>query len=544
HVVRDHLHSALMWDAMRGARRRLVITSDLLSSAVVTGDFVDEIRLALDRGVHVAIVYRRLHDEAGDKQAVTELERLRDESTGSPRWGRLIVRRVGDSDVKALICDDEVVVGSYGYLSFHAQPGAGRWQPRSEIGLRIVDEDVATDAAKRILGDDLLAGVALSTNDSPPALDPGAYRSAEQLLRMLSTARPDVLGEIAERGRAGGTEFAVVDALAESGADPRAVEQVCAAVFASATDADVEHDAWGVRLLQVHWRRGRWSTAHLLRAGLPAACRPRPTVTIVAATVGGDPGMMVDRLTEIALLGTPTPAEATALATIGAVEMLRTGDVRLAEPLPIWYDCVPPSVRDFIDAANEYVGEFGLLAADTGRVSGPDDPGWTPLGVALDEFRLYNPNHPLTGLVKDHLFGQEGVLGVLDRIVAKRDGGGLAGWVEQDADTNVARWLNKQTKAAGSSKSIDDNRRRSMLYKGGRVLAAARELASALVLESGARRSTSRAVSPTERTATARIAALAGALRATLAPDLDIEHVPAAVLLDELITHAGQVAHA
>jgi phosphatidylserine/phosphatidylglycerophosphate/cardiolipin synthase-like enzyme len=123
---------AKLWEALRTAKERLLILSGWISSEVVDERFIDAIDAALKRGVKIWIGYgfdkeSRRGQEHRNKGSWREAEdALASLQRSYP--DQLVVRDVGRSHEKRLICDNRFTFGgSFNLLSFSGeQRGHGK----------------------------------------------------------------------------------------------------------------------------------------------------------------------------------------------------------------------------------------------------------------------------------------------------------------------------------------------------------------------------------------------------------------------------------
>jgi phosphatidylserine/phosphatidylglycerophosphate/cardiolipin synthase-like enzyme len=130
-LVRDAEHRKLMYDAIRGAKQRLVILSDQVSSNVLNREFEDALAECTQRGAETVLVFRRRLP--GTQEA---LDRIKG------RCGQRLRYVVADADeavashAKLVVCDDWAVVTSFNFLAFAGDyEGAERHRTRTELGV-------------------------------------------------------------------------------------------------------------------------------------------------------------------------------------------------------------------------------------------------------------------------------------------------------------------------------------------------------------------------------------------------------------------------
>ena len=114
-------HPRLLKRALEQAEERVLVISPWIRRAVVTREFVETIRQALDRGVRVYVGYGLgegdKKEQSWDEDARKELEGLAD------RCEHFVLKRLGDTHAKVLIKDREFfVISSFNWLSFKGNP--------------------------------------------------------------------------------------------------------------------------------------------------------------------------------------------------------------------------------------------------------------------------------------------------------------------------------------------------------------------------------------------------------------------------------------
>ncbi|MGD9734763.1 MAG: phospholipase D-like domain-containing protein [Solirubrobacterales bacterium] len=119
--VATYDHPALLREAMEEAEERLLVISPWIKPAVVDHEFAKRLEALLARGVEVHIGWGIAKDERDEPDAHPRaMERLNRLAESYPN---LVLRRLGDTHAKVLICDRRyVVVGSFNWLSFRGDP--------------------------------------------------------------------------------------------------------------------------------------------------------------------------------------------------------------------------------------------------------------------------------------------------------------------------------------------------------------------------------------------------------------------------------------
>jgi PLD-like domain len=119
--VATYEHPEYLREALETAESRLLIISPWIRSGVVDHEFAKRLEAALDRGVTVHIGWGISRDDRdGPDASQRALERL---ETLAKKYPGLVLRRLGDTHAKVLLCDRRfVIVGSFNWLSFRGDP--------------------------------------------------------------------------------------------------------------------------------------------------------------------------------------------------------------------------------------------------------------------------------------------------------------------------------------------------------------------------------------------------------------------------------------
>lgn len=310
-VVLDSDHRDLLWRAVRTAQRRLVIASDQLSGKVVDDRLVAALAAALERGVDVTIVYGRPHpkdmrislEESGPRGgadpvpaevALTEL--------AGRQPGRLRVSRTGNH-AKILIRDDEVVVGSFNFLSFEGFPSTGSGhRDRSELSLRLSGRAIA-DAVARAVGvavEDRPDGRAVAPAVAPAGPVDGGFLAGQLILNMVAagSAPADAVAAHLHRD---GDPWGTLDRLAVN-ADREVLRIAVATCLGGAGGADGTgpRGRWTRWLVEDLWLGRRYVESLVVRTavGDPEFRPRRPIATLAAARgTGSYPSALDQALT-------------------------------------------------------------------------------------------------------------------------------------------------------------------------------------------------------------------------------------------------------
>lgn len=475
-VVRDHLHSYLLWDGLGTARTRVLISSDQFSAAVVNDGFVERIGQCLRRGVNVALVYRRTHRQRDDDECLRKLRAL----VSTPvrdGVGRLFVVHDEQSHAKVLVIDDEAVVGSYNFLSFEGRSGAGRRKQRSEISLRVLSSAVADDISRPMLGEhwadwsgNARRTVSAQRDAARGQVDIAAARVLAALRRTGSSFDPK---EVVAACRPLPSPFDVADVLAECKATDDELVRLHATMYSFTEQDGAEHRRWGRLLFDSLWAGHDWRSAYAVRLALPDDGAPVSVLLAAAATAFGAPSLPK-------LIASAMEDDYRALCAYASADLLLNGSGDLIEPVELLAEfATDDGVRTFAAAAVTHVTTRGQLPvqalrsrAATVRTATASDEIWGRVRTTLIAFERYVPNCANGDATKDYLVGDAGPLEILRDIVERKDAECLETWTG-DNGTNEGHWLDDATHAA-KQQLLTDNRRKSMLIKSSAVLRAVR----------------------------------------------------------------------
>ncbi|MGW6934606.1 phospholipase D-like domain-containing protein [Lentzea sp. NPDC054927] len=481
-VVRDHLHSYLLWDGLGAARSRVLISSDQFSAAVVNDGFVERIRQCLQRGVNVALVYRRTHRQSDDDECLQKLRAL----AGAPvrdGVGSLLVVHDEQSHAKVLVIDDEVVVGSYNFLSFEGRSGAGRRKQRSEISLRVLSSVLVEDVSQPMLGDQwagwsgsVRRTVAAQRDVARGQVDIAAARVLVALRRTGSSFDPK---EIVAACRPLPSPFDVADVLAECGATDDELIRLNATMYSFTEQDGADHLHWGRLLFGSLWAGHDWRSAYAVRLALPDDGAPVSVLLSAAATAFGAPSLPK-------LIASASEEDYHALCAYASADLLLNGSGDLIEPIELLAEFVTDDcVQAFAGAAVAHVTTRGQLPvqalrsrAAIARTATVSDEIWDRVRTPLAAFERYDPNCVNGCATKEYLVGDAGSLAVLRDVVEQKDAARLETWMV-DNGTNEGHWLDDATHAA-KQPLLTDNRRKSMLIKSSAVLRAVRRATNEL----------------------------------------------------------------
>jgi phosphatidylserine/phosphatidylglycerophosphate/cardiolipin synthase-like enzyme len=496
-LIRDGEHRDLLWTALRTARRHLLITSDGLAEDVVDQAFVDHVEQCLQRGVDVALVYRRARRETG-AQAVQRLQALADRPATSS--GRLRVTNQ-NNHAKVLVVDDEAVVTSFNFLSFEGYyGGVGRRRQRSEVGVRIFGGGFA---------DRLLESFGVTVDHLPTADDSGAglpaHPAVEQLralpVRALSAAQqlldrlhgdghPVTGKELAELTGSGAEALAVLAALRACGATQDLLELVVAAVLGQidhqvgGTGRHPEIDGWWAWLSRSRFEDGDFIVAAALRAAVPGTdARPRQALIDVAAR-RGTPELGA-ALSDAVLRDDLSPAEWHALFAVGVHELLQTGGTDFAGAVgiaaaavnPLWAELGTIALRWWDEAQRPLPIDRIQRGEQQRQMAAGAADQWATLDGQLRAFERYSTPFTVGSGTRRFLLRTGGPLNLLTMAAQNRDRAAVRTWMEDPKLRNVGGWVDAATRAAGITKLIHGHLRPPFVDRIESIVTAARTVA-------------------------------------------------------------------
>lgn len=260
-VDQDHRH--LLWRALRATKQRLVITSDQVSTDVVTDRFVVRVRERLAQGAQGTFLFRRAGATDDPEGPAARLETL-------AREHEHLRVEAASSHAKVLICDQEVTLGSFNFLSFAGEYRAGR-RERREFSFRIIDPAVTAEVQSLLAQRWPRAFPAAPV--APTLILPGPQATAslpsvQPLLRQLaSEAVGPTLRRWFERSE---SPWADLAALEQAGLAHELMKQAVAAAVSFPHEAP-EAQHWRGWLAEACWQAGDFIAAALLHPGDPCA---------------------------------------------------------------------------------------------------------------------------------------------------------------------------------------------------------------------------------------------------------------------------------
>jgi hypothetical protein len=135
-------HATLLGDALDRAKRRILIVSPWVRSAVVDDAFINRLERRLRAGVTIHVAHGIGKDDRGsDPEALQRLASLQERHPGT-----FVLARLANSHAKILIYDDLWVSTSFNWLSFQGDPDRTY---RMEEGILVTIPDRVTKAYNR-----------------------------------------------------------------------------------------------------------------------------------------------------------------------------------------------------------------------------------------------------------------------------------------------------------------------------------------------------------------------------------------------------------
>ncbi|AXG80850.1 phospholipase D-like domain-containing protein [Streptomyces paludis] len=449
--VTDSAHRTLLRTALTQSRHQLVIASGGLSDEAVDQAFLTDLRACLERGVRVTLVHPGPPDAGQAKNrwqiARATLAALREEFPDL-----LTLNGDGANHAKAIVWDDEAVVGSFNYLSFEGRYGRRRLS--SELSVRLTGQEVA-DAVAEALGATLVARP--EPEAEPLLVLPGpGFRSARLLLEQRrDDGSPDAEG--VRRVLADAADpWEVLDGLGEDGPTDllRIAAARCLTTPGTATGPGTDtarRSHWTEWLVRDRWQDHDFVQAAILRHTLPDPdLRPRPGLALLAAARGTP--RLTDAIENLVLSDmTPAEVQPTLLAAVGAV--LLQGSQSAADALSafladtvegVWLELAERTGRYWTDS---YVPvPMDLVRSDL-RSTGKDRAraqAWEVLERLLDHARASAFDNTVSNRTHRALFDREaGEFAVLADIVAERAPGRLTAWRSAPAVQDLTRLIER-----------------------------------------------------------------------------------------------------
>ena len=482
-LVTDGYHRTLMHRALEEAEHRVVIASDGFSTNAVTTGVVAAAREAAGRDVLVTLVYARGRDD-GTAERIAELKQV------EPGSRAPVVRQVTNQHAKVLLRDNTVLIGSFNYLSLDSSRQRGR--STGEVSVLIESAPVSDAVAavlERSYGELEHTIPAVPVVEAPSPAVPvalAAQRVLEALAEASACADPDV---VADPLISSGAPAEVLELLGSLAPDCDAERALAALVYAWPAP-DQSWYGWLRQLMRVAWWRGAWWVADQLRTELPPGDEPSPQLTVAAAA---GPGELADLLLTFLSNETISPAERDAIGLLGVVQLLRSGEPRLQEPLRRWEGGCASAIQTPVHTMLDGVARYGALPraelveiARNSEASARLDTRWDTLSGTVGELRRYKPKTPPGEKLLASLFdldqadaaARTGEMAELEAIVAERDAAGLGRWSDRYREPHDARWVDRAS-ARAHIRPIDGSQRNSFIHKYAAIRQAAEDVRAA-----------------------------------------------------------------
>lgn len=429
-VITDATHRALLMTALDKATRRLVIASHGLSEEVVDTGFLGLLRGCLERGVEVTIVHGEREDAAPRGNRATARTGLETLQRDFPTLLRL--PRSPNNHAKVLVWDDEVIVGSFNYLSFEGR--YGRMRLASELSVRLSGGKVA-DRIAALLGAKQRAVVVKQPVKAAPVLT-SAFTAAQRLLDTYTSGGIPSRDAVRAALEQLPDPWPVLEALGEDA--PALLVRVVAA-HCLLIDPDASGAArWHAWLVRSCWEAGEFVEAAVLRRSLAdEAFRPRLPVAVVAAAKETPAfGKAVEDLALQVLTGDASAEEGTIalLAVVGLVLLHGTEADTLEALVPegdsLWRE-LARRVLDYWGKSYQPI-PLDLVRGDLGgiRRARAQDAAWQKLERLFDHAAGTVFAHTLSTRTHKALFeSAEGEFALLGRIIKERSVGPLRTWI-------------------------------------------------------------------------------------------------------------------
>lgn len=334
-VVRDGEHRALLWQGLREARRRLVITDDRLDPQTANASLARAVRDRRAAGTAVHLIH------PGPPRSDRSAEDFAGLGRGPNAASVRIQRRGG----RVLVADDRVLIGSFSPLADRYAASVGR--RISRLGLHVLHEPLAANLAG-LLGvraaehPDAEPGVALPKLPRPRSTAPVAL---PLLLEARSAGeRRDFGQSVVVRLRSLDNPFAVLSVWRELGIPDNELRQAVAAVLHAGLGPAADACDWLDWLIEDAWERGAYVEAAILadrRDGLGSTLR---TAAVLTSTL--ETGPFGDLIEDAFFALEDSPVAKTAGAVGVMSEVLVWGDARSAELLGLLSDDLSPAWRE------------------------------------------------------------------------------------------------------------------------------------------------------------------------------------------------------
>ncbi|ANZ36155.1 hypothetical protein BBK82_08835 [Lentzea guizhouensis] len=474
-IVVDGTHRELLKRALRQARFRLAITSDQLSSQVVDDRFIGALRGALERGVEVAISYKRSHRNdspvlfsAGGPVAAPPTRAESALAAVEAEFPEQFHLERVDLHAKVLVCDDLVVIGSFNFLSFEGFFNTGAaYRRQSEVSVQVTSPRFADEVAHQ-----------LGLTSPRPATAVAALPKSEGIYltvqRILNEVEPTIA--VAEHLTTAADPWTVLDHLAEDA--ERSLLRVAASACLLQEESGNGHAGpkrWARWLVEDLWSDGRFVEALLLRhLTREDELSPRLPVAVLAAARGTSayPAALGNALSLLDAESDDTPrrrAIEVATLLVSAVEqVVFIGGKDAQDTLELLLSEIEGAASGEDDGiepwkvlgetALQYAAEsFGIalpveaIKCDLSKMADSDDKdrAWDRLSTAFD--RAEHTHFESTPSLRTHLYlftNPKGHFTQLKDILTGRRSAALAQWLAEPKLGNLNALINAATATA------------------------------------------------------------------------------------------------
>jgi hypothetical protein len=322
-LVEDSAHRDALWEAVRSATAQIVLASEYIAHTVVKQPLLALLEERVHAGIRADVLYRHVRKDGADARELLEKAQAAFPGFGLHR---------GDSAARALVRDDDLVVGSFDFLShegaFGGRPGR---RPAAEVSLRVTGGGLAQQAAA-LLG---AATVHLPRRRTRPARPgPSGLRSHRLLTELERRTGQRQRVALVRSAVEAGDPTALLSELREAEAPNDLLRlAVAAALRGRLATADPGLLQWADWLVTDLCAHGRFVEAWVLRRALPQGTLPLP---LAAAAAARDTVHVGGLLETAALEESPPPGHTAALIALGAAQLLAwSGQGAVPAELPL-----------------------------------------------------------------------------------------------------------------------------------------------------------------------------------------------------------------
>jgi hypothetical protein len=365
-LVRDAEHRTLLWEGLRDAQYRLVISDDRLNSRSAGPAIARNLRERRAAGV----VVRVLHPEPPRSEPSLE------DFAALPRGANSISVRHQRAGGRLVIADDRVVLGSFS--PFDDRHGEGIGRRVSRVGVQIRQAQLAAQLA------DLFGARKVEDSRSeepapvpaPPAVASGAEAGIALLLEARSVPAQEFAQLAAERLSAHHQPFEVLSSWRDSGVPPADLRRVAAVALHAGLGPAERAEPWLDWLIEDAWAREAYVEGALLSRWEPrvsdgeATRRRRPLRAAALLAAALEAGPLPDEMTAAVFDLGDSPGAATAGAASLACDVLVWGQTDHRELLSLLTGDLSPAWRDFctrVEAFGSAPLPLSRLTADQNR---------------------------------------------------------------------------------------------------------------------------------------------------------------------------------